>query len=85
MTTQQCRDQIQKILDRACPELKMEVCGNYTQMNIQYCMGYIGYSFCIDTTEWEKAKWPEHIVRIRLLVALQDLRDLVDGAIKEIE
>lgn len=85
MTAQQCRDQIQTIINRACPDLKMEVFGDFTQLSIQHCMGRISYHFSVDITEWEKAKWPEHIVRMRLLEALQDLRDLVDDAIKEVK
>ncbi len=83
MTVQQCRNQIQAIIDRACPDLRLEVYGDHTQMCIQHCMGCIQYHFSIDVVEWEKAKWPEHIVRMRLLDALRDLRDLVDNAIKE--
>ncbi len=85
MTAQQCRDEIQKILDRACPELMMEVCGDHTQLHTQHCMGHIAYYFCIDYTEWENAKWPEHIVKIRLRETLLNLRNLIDNTIKEIE
>jgi len=85
MTVQQCRDEIQRILDRACPNLMMEVMGDRTQLCIQHCTGYIGYRFCIDTTEWEKAKWPEHIVKIRLHDTLINLRDHIDNMIKEIK
>ncbi len=85
MTAQQCRDEIQKILDKVCPKLMMEVYGNRTQLHTQHCMGDIAYHFCIDYTEWEKAKWPEHIVRIRLLETLTELRDHIDRTIKEIK
>lgn len=79
----ECRDQIQAVLNRACPDLKLSVGTDITQMCTQHCIGRIQYHFSIDKTEWEKAKWPEQIVRIRLLDALRDLRDLVDDAIKE--
>lgn len=81
----ECRDQIQAIVDKACPNLKLSVETNITQLNIQHCIGRISYHFNVDVVEWEKAKWPEHIVRLRLLDALRDLRDLVDDAIKEIK
>ena len=83
MKIYECRDQIQAIVDRACPDLKLIVGTDITQLNIQHCIGRISYHFSVDMTEWEKAKWPEHIVRMRLLDALRDLRDLVDDAIKE--
>ncbi len=85
MTAQQCRDEIQKILDKACPELMMEVYGDRTQLYTQHCMGRISYHFYIDYTEWEKAKWPEHLVKIRLHDTLLNLRDCIDRTIKEIE
>ncbi|KKN26365.1 hypothetical protein LCGC14_0875500 [marine sediment metagenome] len=85
MTEQQCRNQIQQILDRSCPELRIDVIGSHAQRYIQHCMGYIQYNFSIDIEEWEKVKWPEHIVRMRLLDTLRDLRDLVDDAIKGVE
>ena len=81
----ECRDQIQTILDRACSDLKLSVGTDVTQLNIQHCIGRISYHFSIDKTEWEKAKWPEHIVRTRLLDALRDLRDLVSDAIEGVK
>lgn len=83
MKIYECRDQIQAIVDRACPDLKLSVGTDITQLGIQHCIGRISYHFSVDVTEWEKAKWPEHIVRIRLLDSLRDLRDLIDDAIKE--
>ena len=85
MTAQQCRDQIQQILDRACPEFMMEVMGDYTQLCIQHCVGRLSYHFCVDVVKWEKSKWPEYIVRIRLRDTLFNLRDRIDKMIKEIE
>ena len=85
MKIYECVNQIQAIVDKACPSLKLSVGTDIAQLNIQHCTGRISYHFSIDKTEWEKAKWPEHIVRIRLLDALRDLRDLVDDAIKEVK
>lgn len=85
MTAQQCRDEIQTILDRTCPKLMIDVMGNRTQMNIQYCMGHLGFSFCIDVTEWEKTKWPEHLVRARLLGSLNKMKNLIEQSITEIK